>query len=152
MGTKSKPQTQTAFAFGAPADPAAEALKVESIVAHEQIASAANFEHIAKAKDVGSLTNAWKTLADGITAEEFERRGYGLAIRRRARAVLLKEQHKAGNGAAGVTADAALERLIREGELPPRPGQVIDPPEPTTADNVTPISKAKRSRKKAANG
>lgn len=147
--------TQSAFAFAAPA-PTDEAKSFEAkpptaLVEHEQLGRLEFFDSIAKATKIDALTNIWKLLCADITAAEFERRGYGFAIRRRASALLLKEQRKAGNGAAGITADASLERLIEVGELPPRPGQVIRPAAPAAKEDE-PAAKPKRSRKKVANG
>ena len=132
----------------------------DAIIDHEQIRRREQFEAIAKGRNVAALSTMWRTLLEGMGAHEFERCGYGQAIRRRAREVLLAEGRKARNGAAGISADAGLERLILAGELPPRPGQVVDPPKPApkaaasspAPDNVTPITKAKRARKAASNG
>lgn len=123
----------------------------ETIVDHEQIRRAPHFEAIAKARDCGALESMWKLLSEGVTAEEFERLGYGTAIRRRALDVLRKKYEKDASlkATAGDRAKRMLESLINTAALPPRPGQVITPP--AKKDESATTTKAKRARKKAAN-
>lgn len=154
------PKAVTQLLFATAMESTKPAAAPDAIIDHEQIRRREQFEAIAKARTVEALSTMWRTLLEGSNALEFERCGYGQAIRRRAREVLLAEGRKAGNGAAGISADSALERLILAGDLPPRPGQIVDPPKPApkaatsspAPDNVTPITKAKRARKQASNG
>lgn len=132
----------------------------DAIIDHEQIRRREQFEAIAKGRNVAALSTMWRTLLEGMSAHEFERCGYGQAIRRRAREALLAEGRKGNKNGAGDYADSMMRRYIAAGELPPRPGDVVDPPKPApkaetiapAANNVTPIAKAKRARKAASNG
>ncbi len=136
---------QAGFAFTAASDSPVDAKAPEALFEHEQLKYAANFETIAKARTVDALTNIWKLLAEGITAAEFEHRGYGQAIRSKARALILSAQRKSGNTAAGITTDALLAQYTSGGVLPPRPGQSTTPVAP-----VATVDEPKRKRSKKA--
>lgn len=129
----------------------------ESIVEHEQILRKSQFEAIASARSTDALTTMWRTLLTDMSAEEIERVGYGKAIRHQAHEVLLRRFKKdiETRNSAGHRASSSLERLIESGDLPPRPGQVVVPA-PKNAEKSdaadSSATKAKRSRKKAANG
>jgi hypothetical protein len=121
----------------------------DTIVDHEQIWLKSQFEAIASARTISALNAMWKTLSADHSPEEFERIGYGTAIRKQAHSVLFREfkrdvPHRNG---AGAGAKEKLESLINNGELPPRPGQVL---KPTTADDASSAKPKKRSRKKAS--
>lgn len=120
----------------------------DAIVDHEQIRLKSQFEAIASARSISALNAMWKTLSADRSPEEFERIGYGTAIRKQAHNVLFREYARsaASRNGAGAGAKERLESLINNGELPPRPGQVL---KPTIADEAT-TTKAKRSRKKAS--
>lgn len=149
MGAAKTPKAVIQLALAVATEKTAAA--PESIVEHEQIRLKSQFEAIAKARSISALRSMWQTLLDGRTGEEFERIGYGAAIRKQALRVLENEEKKGTYGRTdwGMNSKRRLELAINCGDLPPRPGQVIVPPakpEETTAP------KAKRSRKKAANG
>ena len=154
------PKAVTQLLFATAMESAKPAAAPDAIIDHEQIRRREQFEAIAKARTVEALSTMWRTLLEGSNAHEFERCGYGQAIRRRAREVLLAEGRKGNKNAAGDYADSVMQKLILAGDLPPRPGQIVDPPKPApkvaasspAPDNVTPITKAKRARKQASNG
>lgn len=149
MGAAKTPKAVTQLALAVATEKTTAA--PESIVEHEQIRLNSQFEAIAKARSISALRSMWETLLSGHSPEEFERIGYGTAIRKQAYGILFREyardaSHRNG---AGAGAKEKLEKLINCGDLPPRPGQVIVPPE---KPEETTAPKAKRTRKKAANG
>lgn len=114
----------------------------DAIVEHEQLKYREHFEAIAKARKIDALTSVWKLLSEGLSLEEFERRGFGQAIRSKARALLLSEQRRAGNTGAGAAVDSLMDKYTSGGVLPPRVGQAAVSPSAEEKPN-------KRSRKKA---
>ncbi len=124
MASSKTPKAMTALLFAQAAESTPSATPApETIVDHEQIAKRSQFEAIAKANSIDALSMMYRTLLEGLSSAEFERIGYGTAIRARAHVVLHRKaaRNPADKNAAGVIAKEQLEKHIKLGSLPPRP-------------------------------